>query len=67
MLKRVIAWVLFAGFVGLLINIIFIGAYLIQSLFIYTIIALAFLFGSNFMKKQYTLENEEKVMDEYEK
>lgn len=43
-MKRVVAWVLLAGFVLLFINIIFIHLYMVQSLTIYAIVALLYWF-----------------------
>lgn len=44
MLKRVLAWVLLAGFVFLIFNIIIFGFYLKQSVIVYLIIVFVFIF-----------------------
>jgi asparagine N-glycosylation enzyme membrane subunit Stt3 len=43
-MKRVVAWFLLAGFVLLLVNIVFIHLYMVQSLTIYAIVALTYWF-----------------------
>ncbi|HOV27471.1 MAG TPA: hypothetical protein PK566_14095 [Pseudobacteroides sp.] len=43
-MKRVVAWVLLAGFVLLLINILFIHFYMIESLTLYAVVALTYWF-----------------------
>ncbi len=47
MLKRVIAWFLLIGFVLLLANILWLHFFMMQSLVIYAVIAVAFLFFGN--------------------
>ncbi|MCX8130687.1 MAG: hypothetical protein N3I35_11385 [Clostridia bacterium] len=51
MWRRILAWIVLAGFVLLLANIIFIGYYRMQSIGIYAFIALLFLFTSKIGKK----------------
>lgn len=46
MLKRILAWVLLIGFAVLLINILFVQFWLPASVFVYILIALAFLFSN---------------------
>jgi asparagine N-glycosylation enzyme membrane subunit Stt3 len=43
-MKRVVAWFLLAGFVLLLVNIVFVHLYMVQSLTIYAIVALTYWF-----------------------
>jgi len=43
-MKRVVAWALLAGFVLLLINILFIHFYMVESLTIYVVVALSYWF-----------------------
>ncbi|HEY9060480.1 MAG TPA: hypothetical protein VIO64_08280 [Pseudobacteroides sp.] len=43
-MKRVVAWLLLAGFVLLLVNIVFIHLYMVQSLTVYAIVALTYWF-----------------------
>ena len=43
-MKRVVAWVLLAGFVLLLVNILFIHFYMIESLTLYAVVALTYWF-----------------------
>ena len=43
-MKRVVAWVLLAGFVLLLINILFIHFYMIESLTLYAVVARTYWF-----------------------
>lgn len=43
-MKRVVAWLLLAGFVLLLVNIVFVHLYMVQSLTVYAIVALTYWF-----------------------
>lgn len=52
MLKRVLAWVLLAGFVFLLLNIMVFQFYVIPSISLYLIIALGFVFSKKSRPEQ---------------
>lgn len=43
-MRRVVAWLLLAGFVLLLVNIVFVHLYMVQSLTVYAIVALTYWF-----------------------
>jgi hypothetical protein len=44
MKRRIFAWIILAAFLLLVINIIFIGYYRIQSALIYAVVAVSFIF-----------------------
>lgn len=46
MLKRVLAWVLLAGFVLLLVNIMIFQYLLVQSIVVYALVAIWFIFSN---------------------
>lgn len=52
MSKRIFAWVLLAGFVALLLNILVFHVYMVQSISVYLIIAIWFIFSNKTLHKQ---------------
>ncbi len=56
--RRVLAWILLAGFLLLILNIIVIGYQRMLSIAVYMVVALSFVF-TNKLRKEKTPEKEE--------
>lgn|GEM_PF-2182482 len=59
MLKRVLAWVLIAGFILLLLNIAFFHVFQMQSVALYSIIAIWFIFSNKPMSSSKIIKTAE--------
>ncbi len=61
MLKRVLAWVLIIGFVLLLLNIVFFHVFQMQSVALYAIIAVWFIFSNKPMSSNKIIKTTEPI------
>ncbi len=61
MLKRVLAWVLIVGFVLLLLNIVFFHVFQMQSVALYAIIAVWFIFSNKPMSSNKIIKTAEPI------
>ena len=61
MLKRVLAWVLIVGFVLLLLNIVFFHVFQMQSVALYAIIAVWFIFSNKPMSSNKIVKTAEPI------